>query len=52
LEAMKIKDLKDISSYITHVQIVANQFKRNGETLWKYCMYNQGVKKFGRNDHG
>jgi len=33
LEAMKMKDLEDISSYITRVQIVANKLKHNGETL-------------------
>jgi len=32
-ESMKMKDSKDLSSYITCVQIVANQLKRNGETL-------------------
>ena len=33
LEAIKMKDSKDVSSYITCVQIVANQLKHNGETL-------------------
>ena len=33
LEAMKMKDSKDVSSYITCVQKVVNQLKRNGETL-------------------
>jgi len=33
LEAMKMKDSEDVSSYITHVQTVANQLKCNGETL-------------------
>jgi len=33
LEAMKMKDLEDISSDITHSQAVVNQLKHNGETL-------------------
>ncbi|XP_068497462.1 uncharacterized protein [Phaseolus vulgaris] len=33
LEAMKMKDSKDVSSYITCVQKVVNQLRRNGETL-------------------
>jgi len=33
LEAMKMKESKDVSCYITRVQMVANQLKRNGETL-------------------
>ncbi|XP_068475202.1 uncharacterized protein [Phaseolus vulgaris] len=33
LEAMKMKELEYVSSYITRVQTVANQLKRNGETL-------------------
>jgi len=28
-----MKDSEDVSSYITHVQTVANKLKRNGETL-------------------
>jgi len=32
LEAMKMKDSEDVSSYITCVQTVANQLKQNGET--------------------
>ena len=30
---MKMKDSEDVSSYITRVKTVANQLKRNGETL-------------------
>jgi len=30
---MKMKDAKDVSSYITFVQTVGNQLKCNGETL-------------------
>jgi len=33
LQAMKMKDSKDVSSYITRVQTVTNQIKHNGETL-------------------
>ncbi|XP_068465081.1 uncharacterized protein [Phaseolus vulgaris] len=33
LKSMKMKDSEDVSSYITRVQTVANQLKRNGETL-------------------
>jgi len=33
LEAMKMKDSEDVSSYITRVQTVTNQLKHNGETL-------------------
>ncbi|XP_071713154.1 uncharacterized protein [Rutidosis leptorrhynchoides] len=33
LEAMKMKDTEGVSEYITRVQTVANQLKRNGETL-------------------
>jgi len=33
LEAMKMKDSEDVSSYITRVQTVVNQLKHNGETL-------------------
>ncbi|XP_068487002.1 uncharacterized protein [Phaseolus vulgaris] len=33
LEAMKMKNSEDVSSYITRVQTIANQLKRNGETL-------------------
>jgi len=33
LEATKMKDSKDVSSYITHVQTIANKLKRNGEIL-------------------
>ena len=33
LEGMRMKDSKDVSSYITHVYIIANQLKFNGETL-------------------
>jgi len=33
LEAMKMKDSKDVSSYITRVQTVANQLKHNVETF-------------------
>jgi len=33
LEAMKMKDSEDVSSYITRVQTIANQLKRNVETL-------------------
>ena len=33
LEAMKMKESEDVSSYVTRVQTVANQHKRNGETL-------------------
>ena len=32
-EAMKMKESEDVSCYITHVQTVANQLKRNGEIL-------------------
>lgn len=38
---MKIKDTKDISSYLTHVKIMMNRLKFNGETL----MYARVVKK-------
>jgi len=30
---MKMKDSEDICSYITRVQTIVNQLKRNGETL-------------------
>jgi len=33
LEAMKMKDSEDVSSYITHIQAVSNQLKHNGKTL-------------------
>ncbi|XP_071713513.1 uncharacterized protein [Rutidosis leptorrhynchoides] len=33
LEAMKMKETEGVSEYITRVQTVANQLKRNGETL-------------------
>jgi len=33
LDAIKMKNSEDVSSYITRVQTVANQLKRNGETL-------------------
>jgi len=32
---MKIKDSKDVSTYITHVKTIFNQLKHNGETLAK-----------------
>jgi len=32
LEAMKIKDSDDVSSYITHAQTVANKLKHNGDS--------------------
>ncbi|XP_010534731.1 PREDICTED: uncharacterized protein LOC104810237 [Tarenaya hassleriana] len=33
LEAMKMKESEDVSSYISRVQTVVNQLKHNGETL-------------------
>jgi len=33
LEAMKMKESEEVSSYITRVQTVANQLKGNGQTL-------------------
>ena len=33
LEAMKMKETEGVSDYITRVQMVVNQLKRNGETL-------------------
>ncbi|GJZ23157.1 retrovirus-related pol polyprotein from transposon TNT 1-94 [Tanacetum coccineum] len=33
LEAMRMKETEGVSDYITHVQTVVNQLKRNGETL-------------------
>ena len=56
---MRMKDLENVSSYITHMQIVANKLKCNrnphrckscGENssiidwlLWKCCMCNRGL---------
>ena len=37
-EALKMKESESVSDYITRVQAIVNQMKRNGETLTEACV--------------
>ena len=45
LESMKMKELENVSNYITRVQIVANQLNRNEEMLPRHGLWR---KSWGR----